>query len=203
MKKMTKKDAGEIYKIAKASLNRIEKIDYKIDDKVITVEVYPRLNVSDLRSIIYGILVAGFATGDYEELFKDAYLARYVIEYMTDIPLPTYKNEDGTSDVDLNICYEIVFGQNGLVTYSPGLKSEIDEINRYVSMHVMTITRSLSSTEALAQKILDLYEIIKLEIEDVKENPIRILDLFENLPNEDLTSITKALDKKGLMEVIK
>lgn len=192
MKKMTKKDANEIYRIAKASLDNVEHIEYKVGDVSTTVKVYTRLALADIKSVVTEVVIAAFVDEDYNELFKDAQLAKCVVDYMTNLPLPTFKDDNGKTSVDLNVCHEIVFGKNGLANSCPDLKDTIDEINHYILTKIIEIKKSSSASEQVFQKILDLYLIFQAEIGDIRSNPTRLLELVENLPSDQINSI---LDK--------
>lgn len=196
MKKMTKKDANEIYRIAKASLDNVAQIEYKVGDISTTVDVYTRLALADIKTVMTEVVVASFAGGEYNEIFKDAQFSKCVIEYMTNLPLPTFKNEKNETSIDLNLCHEIVFGKNGLANSCPDLKETLDEMNHYILTQIIDIRKSSSPSEQVFQKLLDLYIAFKSEIEDVKNNPTRVFSLIENLPIEQFGDmLTDYMDK--------
>lgn len=196
MKKMTKKDANEIYRIAKATLDDVQQIEYRVGDTSTTVSVYTRLALADIKTVMTEVVVASFVDGEYNEIFKDAQLAKCVVEYMTNLPLPTFKGEDGKMSVDLNLCHEIVFGKNGLVNSCDSLKETLDEINHYILTKVVDIRKANIASERAFQKLLDLYHILQAEVEDIKSNPVRLLELADSLPQDQLGGILSKLSER-------
>ena len=185
MKKMTKTNAAKIFKGVSKWDATID-IDFNIGDVSVPVKVYRKISLSDTMKILDQVLIAAFINGEYNRLFHYGTLARCIVEYLTDIPVPMAdKDEDGNEIADLNICYEIVFGEDGLAHANDEFEKVVCTLCEVIDDVVEKKNANLSSTNLLSQKILDMADYTKRVINEMIEDPDSITDLISSLMNED------------------
>lgn len=109
-------------------------------------------------------------------------LAKEFLEICTDAPLPlVMDNEIGDLICDYNLCYELVFGKYGIAKYD---RMSIDFLNEMLGNLQEFYTLKIKGYDAvnqLSQKLLDLYELFKYELDDMLENPANILQVLEQI----------------------
>lgn len=203
MKKMSKSNANKIYGLVKDTTAKGVEIKLPISDNKgnpIKVKVYPFVSAAVKSVIADEVAKAAMIDDEYNRIYRDVQLAKCIIEHMTDIPLPMKIDEKTEEEyVDLNMCYDIVEQllmdddagdlwavRNYLISV---VMDQIDTLNR---VSIIATAINCAAPGELAQKVLDLYELLKAELADLESNPARIAELIDNIPEDKLNEFMKA-----------
>lgn len=180
MKKLIKKDANKLFKAVSQSYTTPEVIEYKFGEDTVEIELYSTINPADIESLIDAAVIANENSNPGETIKRDYIIASMIIEYFTNIPVP--KIHAGENEVtDLFTCYEIVYGYGGLQDKSEKLKYLISEVVWRAEKIINA--RNQHPMDQLALKILELYELFKIEMSDVLDNPARQENIVEAVMN--------------------
>lgn len=189
-KKVSNTNSNRLYGAAKKMMKNEIKVDIPVtENEKVKVTLYPNISLADKAAIIEEVVAAAFIDNEYNPLYRDAYLSKCILTYMTNIPVPMVHDEnDETTDVtDLNICYQLVFnmilGKDECFdeAFNDLLFSLDDRIDSIRTISEITAGHNATATNKLSQKLLDLYEIIKAELDDIENNPSAFLDLLESI----------------------
>lgn len=193
MKKISKTTAKKVFNKAKSDRNKKITVRYPVTDDnsgdKIDIDILTQISISDIRSITKEVIFASFVDGNgYDVAYHYAHLSKCIIDYLTSIPCPVLEGKEDDNITDVNLCYDIVFGEHGLVN-DDRVSDLIDTLNGYVEAELETNKENHTSTGKLCAKILDLYEISKRVISDIGENPATLLNMLENVfGSEDAVS---------------
>lgn len=193
MKKMGKTAAAKFMKSFSKQYDEVERVTYTIGDEEFAVDIYTNIMAADLSKLIEAASIAGYINGRRDYFYRDCTIAKLVIEFFTSIPVPKVPIEDGEID-DLYTCYDIVYGFNGLIMKSSKLSTIIDDITFKSDCIINDEAQKNMPINVLSSKLLDLYEIMKVEINDMKENPVAVDNILK-LANVYLEDINKESDK--------
>lgn len=180
MEKIKSNKTEELFQSINGSWDDTHTFFYRIDGdrtNTIPIEIYNNIAIADIKSMADYIAPICYESG-YDMAIEQSVLSKLFIESFTDLPVPTTKKGDNEFP-DYNLCYEIVFGRNGIVAFDRTSKENIELIISFVHAK----GESLIASERVAQKLLDLYEILKHEISDINNNPARQAELAEYLDN--------------------
>lgn len=185
MKKLTKKSADKLFKIIDDSWSNTHPVTYQFGEETIEIEIIDNVSAADLEAFAENLLEAGYINGTYQPINIDLVLSRLIIEYCTNLPLPLLKAADNDSSVDLNICYEIVFGENGLDEIDHSIRRTIDNImSLFNGKHQIYKTEN-SSVNKLCTRLLNIIDEGHAVVNDMINNP-KTQELLFNKINEAL-----------------
>lgn len=110
-------------------------------------------------------------------------LARCIVDLLTDIPVPTIKNEETGEEIgDFNTCYEIVYGvQYGLVNDALFKMHVVDVLEDYVFGTIDNSIAENNPQNVLAQRIFEIGSALFATLNDLAENPAALTELLEAL----------------------
>lgn len=185
MEKMNIENANKLFAAVSHKFDTPEIVEYKVGEDVINVEIFSTINVRDKQALIEAAYIAANNDDEGSEIFRDCIIASTIIEYLTNIPLP--KTEiNGEDQTDLFACHDIVFGNGGLAELSRELWDLILDVQRKVHERLQTAQKS--PVDVLCEKILELMELAKYELNDIAENPVRqeeFLRVIEGMKKSD------------------
>ncbi|MGF6375118.1 hypothetical protein M2140_000152 [Clostridiales Family XIII bacterium PM5-7] len=188
MEKMDKNIAEKLYKATKDKWEETTTHTFKIgEEDEVTTTVMTCIPAGDIQNIVDLVTIASFMRGERDLVAEKTYLARCIIEYLTDIPTPQIEseNEDGEVELidDLNVCFELVFGAGGLWR-NQGFAQLYNDLAGIISSQCAQISDTKTPVNFLAEKILDLYQISKHEISKILDDPDtfinNVLNVVEN-----------------------
>ena len=178
MEKTKNKKVEELFKSIQESWDDTHTFFYRIGGdrtNTIPIEIYNNIAIADIKALVDDIAPISYDSG-YDMVIEQSLIARFFLDNFTDLPVPMTKI-DNKESTDYNLCYEIVFGSNGIMAFDRMSKENIELIISFIHAR----GESLIASERAAQKLLDLYEILKQEISDINNNPIRQVELVEYL----------------------
>lgn len=178
MEKTKNKKVEELFKSIQESWDDTHTFFYRIDGdrtNTIPIEIYNNIAIADIKALVDDIAPISYDSG-YDMVIEQSLIARFFLDNFTDLPVPMTKI-DNKESVDYNLCYEIVFGSNGIMAFDRMSKENIELIISFIHAR----GESLIASEMAAQKLLDLYEILKQEISDINNNSARQAELVEYL----------------------
>lgn len=178
MEKTKNKKVEELFKSIKESWDDTHTFFYRIDgDRVntIPIEIYNNISIADIKALVDYVAPISYDSG-YDMAIEQSLIAKFFLDNFTDLPVPMTEVDDKEFP-DYNLCHEIVFGNNGIVMFDRMSKENIELIISFIHAK----GESLIASEKVAQKVLDLYEILKHEISDLNNNPARKIELVEYL----------------------
>lgn len=203
MKKISKTNANKIYGLVKDITSKGVEVELDVldnKDRPIKVTVYPFVSAATKSVIVDDVVEAAMIDGEYNRIYRDVQMARCVIEHMTDIPLPTKIDSESKEEyIDLNVCYDLVHrilvdsSIDLWTTYSDIIELVMDKINSINRTSEIAAAINVAAPGQLAQKVLDLYELLKAELRDLEDNPARISELIESIPDDKLEELAKIL----------
>lgn len=223
-KKLTKANAAKIHNFAKASLDKGISTEIALgEDTSVEVTLFPSISIAEKAVIVDEVVNAAFIDNKYDKVFRDAQFAKCVLSYMTNIPLPVVKNENGEELTDLTLCQEIVYSVLFDSSYYKDINAYLsfvgtcehisgtidDAINSIRRTTEISAAIDLAASGKLAQKVLDLYDLLKREISDLTDNPSAIMNLINNIPEDNLDDFLKNIlstetkDEKQNLSVVK
>lgn len=185
MEKLQNEKTQELFQSVERLWNKTHTFSYRIDgdrNNIYPIEIYNDIALADIQNIVKEISICAYLEdGVYEPVFLDGMLAKYFLEYFTDCPLPLQTSDTGESVADLNMCYELVFGRNG-ITHNDRLSASIvDKIRGYLTDMIDFKKMSNTPGALLSQKGLELYYLTRAQLEDLAENPATILSVLEGV----------------------
>ncbi|MEY8365734.1 hypothetical protein AALA22_08840 [Anaerovoracaceae bacterium 41-7] len=190
-KKVSNTNSNKLYGAAKKMLKYEIKDVYLpvTENEKVKVALYPNISLADKAAIIEEVITAAFVDGVYNPLYMEAYLSKCVLMYMTNIPVPMVYNDDEepTDVADLNICHQLVhgmiLGKNDEfdAAFNDILFNIGERVDSICTVYEIAAGHESTAINKLAQKLLDLYELIKAEIDDIANNPAAFLDLLESI----------------------
>lgn len=169
MKKMTNKNANKLFQEVSKKYTTPEIVQYTPFMETFDVEVYTTIDVRDKMTLVDAAYIALTTDADNADLHCDCILASMIIEYLTNIPVPMVKNENGEEEKDLAACYEIVFGRGGLYYSCQNLEYLVRSIRSVVDERIYD--EQVRPIDKLANKILDLLTYGNAILKDINENP--------------------------------
>ena len=178
MEKTKNKKVEELFKSIQESWDDTHTFFYRIGGdrtNVVPIEIYNNIAIADIKALVDYIAPISYDSG-YDMVIEQSLIAKFFLDSFTDLPVPTTKI-DNKESTDYNLCYEIVFGNNGIVAFDRMSKENIELIISFIHAR----RESLIASERAAQKLLDLYEILKQEVSDINNNPARQAELVEYL----------------------
>lgn len=178
MEKTKNKKVEELFKSIKESWDDTHTFFYRIDGdrtNTIPIEIYNNISIADIKALVDYVAPISYDSG-YDMAIEQSLIAKFFLDNFTDLPVPMTEVDDKEFP-DYNLCHEIVFGNNGIVMFDRMSKENIELIISFIHAK----GESLIASEKVAQKVLDLYEILKHEISDLNNNPARKIELVEYL----------------------
>ena len=178
MEKTKNKKVEELFKSIQESWDDTHTFFYRIGGdrtNVVPIEIYNNIAIADIKALVDYIAPISYDSG-YDMVLEQSLIAKFFLDNFTDLPVPMTKIDD-KEFTDYNLCYEIVFGNNGIVAFDRMSKENIELIISFIHAR----RESLIASERAAQKLLDLYEILKQEVSDINNNPARQAELVEYL----------------------
>jgi len=175
MEKMNIEIANKLFEAVVDTINQPESIIYK----GLNVKVHTNVPFTELIKFVERVVYAGYSGGEKNDMLCELEIARCIIDDLSDIPMPMITGDDGNKIENLNLCYEIVFGQGGLIELSDGLSHLVGVVYEYVTSEIKERKFRGSAQNRVMEKLLDLYELSKMEINDMLTNPVRLDNLLE------------------------
>lgn len=185
MEKINIENANKLFAAVSQKFDTPEIVEYKAGEEVINVELFSTVNVRDKQTLIEAACMAAAKDEDGSEILRDCIIASTIIEYLTNIPLPKVE-VDSEEQTDIFVCHEIVFGNGGLAKLSRTLWDLILDVQCEVNERLQTAKKS--PVDVLCEKILELMELAKYELNDIAENPVRqeeFLRVIEGMKKSD------------------
>lgn len=176
MKTMSKSDCNKLNNYIKEKVIEIPvEID---DDNKTTILCKNYLPLENIMDIVEKVVIFATSDGDtYTPEFVDMALGRYLIEYLTNIPLPKDENDD----VDFARCYDIYTRLDLLTRMSEAdsqLSNLLCDIEFYIDSKLDFVLNS-GSSEASAPKKFGIIERAADFISKASEDPEYLNKLVE------------------------
>lgn len=191
MKKMSTKSANKIFDDINNRWDEFLTVEYG-EDKT-PIKFFYNISMTDLENII--ALVSGVCDPKETRCSTvriEAVLARCIIEYFTDLPVPTMEitNSDGETETidDYNVCFELVFGESGLCNLSDQISETVYNLEAEICNAISIAEEYNSPVNRLAARILELGKEFAMAIDNELSNPDSAL-------NQQLASLAE--DFKG------
>lgn len=196
MEKMNYSDIEKLYEGVTEDFDSTVELTLFEDFGNFNFKVYRTVSMADISVLSKLIAIATFVDGSYSELNFNLFLAKYAIEYLTNLPLPLLKTDESENEeenktedkekVDLVLCYEIYRKIFDEYAYSP--EGFIDEsfvrlqscAKNYVD-EIREANNAATPVNELATKLLELCDYVKRIATDYIENPSALLELMEEL----------------------
>lgn len=185
MEKLQNEKTQELFQSVVGLWDKTHTFSYRMDgdrNNLYPIEIYNDIALADIQNIVREVaLCAYLEDGVYEPVFVDGILAKYFLEYLTDCPIPTHLADNNDTVADLNLCYELVFGRNGIVANDRQSGLIIDKIRGYLTDMINVKKADNTVSALLSKKGLELYYLTRAQLEDVAENPAAVLSVLEDL----------------------
>ena len=185
MEKLNVEIANKLFEGVAKKYDIPEKIKYKVGEENFVIDIYTVINPIDKISLIEAGYIAATMDNEGNEFHRDCIIASTIIEYFTNIPVPKV-NEDTNSANDLITCYEIVFGKDGLMDSSDNLCNLVRDVQAAIDNKLAE--KKVNYIDKLAEKILEVWDLSKLAITDIIENPVsqeKIFNVIEGMKKSD------------------
>lgn len=181
MENISKENAIKIYNFTKECIDEEIEMMFDIGTEIIPVQLYTCMSISDINVICNEVVFASFVDDKYNHAFRYAQYAKCIVEYFTNLPLPEGESKNGDKVVNLNLCYELIFGENGLYAQAPAeFATLIDKIDDFIGRSVEFKKNEYTNVGILSNKIMDLIEYTKHVLNDMYENPSTIEKYISN-----------------------
>lgn len=177
--------ANKLFEGVAKKFDTPEIVKYKIGDEVFDVEIYSTIEIRDKKTLIEAAYIAATMDEEDSDLHRDHIISSVIIEYLTNIPVPKITGENGEM-TDLVTCYEIVFGIGGIGYLSSALGSIIADVQFEVQKKIEA--EKIKPVDQLAIRILELIDLAKYAVDDIKENPAtqaELLSVIEGMKKSD------------------
>lgn len=178
MKKMGKTAAAKFEKAFNKQFEEVEKVNFKLGDDVFEVDVYTNIAAADLNKLIEVAIIAGYIDGKLDGFYRDCTIAKFIIEYFTSIPVPMVKTQNDDIE-DIYTCYDIVFGDGGLINKSEKLKKAIESVITYSDNAIQNMAANDTHVNKFCAKFLELYELLQMEVKDIANNPATVDNMLK------------------------
>lgn len=130
MEKLNQEIANQIFEDAALMSGEFNTVKYGPSET--EVQIYKNVSISDMERIVELVLGVAFEDDKYSFVKRESVIAMCIIKYLTNIPMPTFKLEDGEEKDDYLTAYQIVFGDNGLYDRRKPSYWIINKIENYV-----------------------------------------------------------------------
>jgi hypothetical protein len=182
MKKMKMELAQDIFNRVAETNNEYTTVKFTIGLDEFTCEMPTYLSIADAVNISKEIIFATYIDGTCNDTYYELYFAKNVIEYLTNIPVPTIKDDEDKEVIDLQGCHRLFM----FLQQSIDLPQSVDTLNtiarRIIAMQELA---ALSPSEQLCQKIVKVWDSTETYLDDLVNNPATMEELtamlFEQL----------------------
>lgn len=185
MEKLQNEKTQELFQSVAGLWDKTHTFSYRMDgdrNNLYPIEIYNDIALADIQNIVREVaLCAYLADGVYEPVFVDGMLAKYFLDYLTNCPVPMHSTDDAENIADLNLCYELVFGRNGIAANDRQSGLIIDKIRSYLTDMINVAKADNTISALLSKKGLELYYLTRAQLEDLAENPTAVLSVLEDL----------------------
>ena len=111
MNKQTTLSTQAAFGGAQLAWNETETVTVKdLNGDPVNITVRAGMPLTDIFDFVMEPAVARTAEGHYNKLFGDMIMAQAIIDHLTDLPLL-----DNPEQMDIDQCYELVFGYHGII----------------------------------------------------------------------------------------
>lgn len=172
MNKMNSESANKIFKGINDKWDDFISITYGVGNPAI--KFYYNVSAVDKAKITDIVSGVCMPEDSYEPLKVKSILARCIIEYLTDLPIPTttIETEDGSEEIeDYMVCYHIVYGVGGLIYESETVAELVDELEGYVEDVIYEHLEKNDPVRRLAARIMELGQEFSAAMEDMVSDP--------------------------------
>ena len=185
MKKMNTKEANKIFNEINDKWDDVLSLTY--GKSKIPVKVYCNIPITVITTIANLVTELSCNNNSFNYINCRMVLARCIVDLLTDIPVPTVKNEEtGEDSGDFNTCYEIVYGvQYGLVNDALFKTHVVDVLEDYVFGTIDNSIAENNSQNVLAQRVFETGSALFSTLNDLVENPVALTDFLESLSNAE------------------
>ena len=179
MEKMNDKIANKIFNEIDNRWEETLKLTYG-EDKI-PVEAYCHIPVTAIEIVANLVAELSCENNNFDYIKCKMALARCIVEFFTNIPVPTLKQDDGEIS-DFTKCYEIVYGtQYGLVNNTAFKMFVVDVLEDCVFTIIENQISKNDPQSVLAQRALELGAVISATLKDFIENPATLTEFLEAL----------------------
>lgn len=181
MKKMNDKNANKIFNEIDNKWEDV--INLKYGEAELPVKAYCNIPITAIESVANLVAELSCEDNTFDYIKYKMVLARCIVEFFTDIPVPTVKKEEDEKEIsDFTKCYEIVYGsQYGLINDTLFKTWVVDVLEDYALAIVEKQTTKNNPQGVLAQKTLEVGAAILAVIKDLIENPTALVEFLEAL----------------------
>lgn len=187
MEKKRIEDCSAQYEAINVGFDTTHTFSYRVNgskENVLQINILSNMPMY-LYFFIVGEVKSFIEVGDNDNIYSiKSVLAKEFLDLCTDIipPVTTEVDEEtGESICDYTLCYELVFGRYGIAKYDRISTDFLNEILGVIQDFYLNRIRVKSPVNLLAQKLLDLYELFKYELDDINENPARAFEMMERV----------------------
>lgn len=180
-------DSRKIFDSIEQSWDATHVFYYRLNgdkNNTVPINIVNTVALADIRNIVQEVVIAGHLNDNYDPVFMDGVFARCFLEYLTDCSVIIGVDENGKDQyVDLNICYELIFGQNGVVKNDKIAANIVSKIRYYIDICNSIAIKEEEPVQQLGQKILDLYYILRAEAASIEDNAAEQTQILEAINN--------------------
>lgn len=175
MEKMKNESAKEIFDIINDAWGDIRELTYGNEDNQKTVKFYYNISMVDIVNIVNIVVGACDPIEQFEPIKMRAILARCVIEYLTDLPLPIMEldEEDGKKEQveDYPTCYEFIYGYNGIYRHYFEVEFVVNMLEKLIMQKINDRTKYSDPINIFAKRIMEIGGEWRAAIDDAINDP--------------------------------
>lgn len=172
MEKMKNESAKEIFDTINDAWNDYVELNYGDGQKI---KFYYNISMVDIINIVNIVVGACEPIEQLEMVKMRAILARCIIEYLTDLPLPIMEldKENGEKEEveDYPACYEFIYGYKGMKRQHCQVQCVVDMLEHYVMYKINEQTKYSDPVNMFVKRITEVGNEWRAAIDDALNDP--------------------------------